>query len=365
MNKENKILTAYDSYGEFSLDLYFVSKYNKMASELKIVLDVEKNKNNFEKALSLIDIETFNLTMLYKQWVISKDKNPKDDEDYVYCQALESDDFNLCVEIDLNYDELEVTFYYDGKSPAIEDWIKIQLDNIRNEFASSKSPVFRILTKRREEFDTEKVKLDVYDLEIDKNYNDDFVKVDADIRFAIENEHSGLILLHGKPGTGKTSYIKSLISRYVETKFIFVPNDFVEELLKPAFITFMIKQKNAVLVIEDAEKIISSRNNDDKKSVVSTILQLTDGLFSDYLSIKVVCTFNTDTSRVDDALFRKGRMIASYEFNELSVEKTIKLLNDKSKNITEGLTLAEIFHFNKNDYSNSKNKKQIGFNISS
>lgn len=123
----------------------------------------------------------------------------------------------------------------------------------------------------------------------------------------------------------------------------------------------MIRQRNAVLIIEDAEKIIMSRNQGDKNSVVSTILQLTDGLFSDYLSIKVICTFNTDISKVDKALFRKGRMIAFYEFSALSLEKTKHLLNGTAAKVSKGLTLAEIYNFNKKDYSEETVKKTIGF----
>jgi hypothetical protein len=361
MNTKKHLLNTYDEYDDFSIKKYFTLKYNKIPSEVLLYLDVKKSKENFEKILSLIDLNGLNLSTIHKIWNVARDKNPKKNEDYVHVQVLESETFALCVEASLRYDELNVTFYYDGNSATLEDLVKTQLDKLRNEFASSKTPVFRILTKRQDEFKTEKVKVDLYELELEKNYNDDFAKVDEDIRASIEAKKSGLILLHGKPGTGKTSYIKCLISSYLETKFIFIPIDFVEELLKPSFITFMIRQKNAVLVIEDAEKIISSRDHNDKNSVVSTILQLTDGLFSDYLSIKVICTFNTDTSKIDSALFRKGRMIASYEFDELSLEKTKALLNDKSQKITKGLTLAEIFNFNKNDYSKTKNEKRIGF----
>ncbi|MEZ4685662.1 MAG: hypothetical protein R3B47_06230 [Bacteroidia bacterium] len=46
----------------------------------------------------------------------------------------------------------------------------------------------------------------------------------------MEEDSSGLILLHSAPGTGKTSYIKHLISKFPERKFIFIQNEFVHEL---------------------------------------------------------------------------------------------------------------------------------------
>lgn len=355
------MLNAYDTYGDFSLKQYFTNKYDKIPSELDLYLDYEDNQQNFDKALSIIDFTQFQLLTVFKKWTISKNKDAQEHEDYVYFQVLDSNEVGLCMEIELANSKLSVEFYYDGTSTIIEDWIKQQIKLLRTEFASSKSPVFRILSKRNEDFVTEKVKVDVYDIEVDRHYNDDFAQVDKEINKAIEDKQSGLILLHGQPGTGKTSYIKHLIGKHAHNKFIFIPNDFVDELLKPAFITFMIRQRNAVLVIEDAEKIIMSRNQGDKNSVVSTILQLTDGLFSDYLSIKVICTFNTDISKVDKALFRKGRMIAFYEFSALSLEKTKHLLNGKATKVSKGLTLAEIYNFNKKDYSEATVKKTIGF----
>lgn len=360
--KNNKVLDAFDLYGDFSLNQYFANKYNKVPSKMGVYLDVTEEKKTFDRTLELLDVATYQLSVFRKKWTISKNKNADPNEDYVYFKILESSKTTLCVEIELNDNELSLEFFYDQNEEGLEAWIKAQVDVIRNEFATSKAPVFRVLSRTKNGFETQKVKIDLFEVDLEKNYNEDFKKVDAEIRESIEGKGSGLMLLHGKPGTGKTSYIKSLMSKYVESKFLFIPNDFVNELLKPAFITFMIRQRNAVLIIEDAEKIIMSRDNAGENSVVSTILQLTDGLFSDYLNIKVICTFNTDISKVDKALFRKGRMIAFYEFKELSVEKTAALLDDKNTKIDKGLTLAEIYNYNKSDYSEATTKKRIGFN---
>jgi ATP-dependent 26S proteasome regulatory subunit len=96
-------------------------------------------------------------------------------------------------------------------------------------------------------------------------------------------------------------------------------------------------------------------------SVVSTILQLTDGLFSDYLNIKIICTFNTNIERIDKALLRKGRMIAKYKFTALSAEKT-KALAEKLgyENVKGSMTLADIFGLDKHDFKDP-DKKAIGF----
>lgn len=104
-----------------------------------------------------------------------------------------------------------------------------------------------------------------------------------------------------------------------------------------------------------------SREHLANDSVVSTILQLTDGLFSDYLNIKIICTFNTNIERIDKALLRKGRMIAKYKFTPLSAEKTAALAKKLGhENATGSMTLADIFGLEKRDFKDP-DKKAIGF----
>jgi ATP-dependent 26S proteasome regulatory subunit len=134
-------------------------------------------------------------------------------------------------------------------------------------------------------------------------------------------------------------------------------------LLNPEFISFLLKNKSCILIIEDAEKVITTREYQSESSVVSTILQLTDGLFSDYLNIKIICTFNTSIERVDKALLRKGRMIANYEFKPLSKEKTNKLLESRGFDaVDKEMALADIFNFDKRSFEGAANSKKIGFN---
>jgi len=219
----------------------------------------------------------------------------------------------------------------------------------------------RVLTRKRSEFDTENVKTENVTLDIKSNYNDDFEVIHNKIAESIKSKGSGLILLYGIPGTGKTTYIKSLISEYSESNFIFIPNEFIKNLLEPDFISFLLKQRDSILIIEDAEKVITTREHLKEDSVVSTILQLTDGLFSDYLNIKVICTFNTSLSKIDKALLRKGRMIVKYEFKPLNLEKANNLLSKMGIAKTDQeLTISDIFNYKEESYDNIKPRK-IGF----
>jgi hypothetical protein len=355
------LLEAYDTYGDFQPERYFVTVYGCCPSALELEVPCATHKDKLAEVLELLDLDRHSLVLRFKKWKTGKNKG-ESDKDYPNHLFFESSSRKLCLEIHLGYGELSVDFLYDHTEEGLEDWIRDQLSQLRDKMGKPSSPVFRVLSRGTGGFYTEEVNVDFFKIDLTENYNDDFLAIDREINAAFQKEQSGLILLHGKPGTGKTSYIKHLISKQAEQKFIFVPNDFVQELLQPDFVTFLITQKNATLVIEDAERVIVSRENTNQHSVVSTILQLTDGLFSDYLNIKVICTFNTDISKIDQALFRKGRLIAFYEFKALSLEKTQQLLRKLSvEETTEGLTLAEIYNYRKTSYDAPEKKNPIGF----
>ena len=68
---------------------------------------------------------------------------------------------------------------------------------------------------------------------IEDNYNDDFLPVHQMIleRLAKEND-KGLVLLHGKPGTGKTSYIRYLVTM-TKKSVIFLPPNMAASITDP------------------------------------------------------------------------------------------------------------------------------------
>lgn len=207
------------------------------------------------------------------------------------------------------------------------------------------------------ELATEKPRLNIRD-----NYNDDFQETHAAILNRLTGRHGkGLVILHGKPGTGKTSYIRYLASM-VKKKVIFLPPGMAAAITNPGLIELMIDNPNSILVIEDAEQLIMSRES-NQEAPVSAILNITDGLLSDCLNIQVICSFNTDISRIDPALLRKGRLIARYEFGELSAEKA-SYLSAKlgfQSDIRMPKTLSDVYNPNDPECCPSEPRKKIGF----
>lgn len=130
----------------------------------------------------------------------------------------------------------------------------------------------------------------------------------------------------------------------------------------PNLISILVDNPNSVFVIEDAENIIIDRNKNGS-SPVSALLNISDGLLSDCLNIQILCSFNTDISKVDNALMRKGRLIAKYEFKELEVEKANALSKKLGydSNFIAPMTLASIYNQQEVDYNHVERESSIGF----
>jgi|TARA_R110000796_G_scaffold22195_2_gene64565 hypothetical protein len=197
---------------------------------------------------------------------------------------------------------------------------------------------------------------------IEENYNDDFVEVDKKIVKHLSTKNKkGLILLHGEPGTGKTTYIKNLADK-IEKQIIFVPPMMTSAIADPGFIPFLMKHPDSILIIEDAETAITDRNVSGNSNSVSNILNLTDGILGECLKIQIVATFNTERTKIDSALLRKGRLVTDYKFENLSTKKSNKLLKKigVKEKVDKPMSLADIYYYNDNNI-NKKDKPTIGF----
>ena len=180
-------------------------------------------------------------------------------------------------------------------------------------------------------------------LDLDLFYEDDFIQVDQLIKKRLNNKNDkGIVLLHGLPGTGKTTYLRHLIGK-IKKRVLFLSPNIAGSLVDPEFIDLLISNPNSVLIIEDAENIIMDRKSSSNSSV-SNLLNISDGLLADFLNVQLICTFNSSLTMIDSALMRKGRLIAKYEFGKLSMAKAQKLSTHFGFDtiIDKPMTIAEI-----------------------
>ena len=354
------LIDAFDSYKDFDREAYFAVCFDKAPSHFFLEVPLIANKDNMDIALGCMDLNTQKLEVVFKIWNTEDARDADFSKDYPYQYLFKSESRSLIIWMSLRDDELYVNFLYDAADPELEKWVIETLHGLRTKFGLDRKPVFKVLSKNKNGFFTKEVRTEGYKSDIQRMYNDDFWEVNELVEASMNSPKAGLILLHGLPGTGKTSYIKHLIARFEGKNFIFIQNEFVNELLHHDFVSFLLKHQNAILIIEDAEKVLVSRDQLNENSVVSTVLQLTDGLFSDYLNIKIICTFNTSLSKIDKALLRKGRMIAYYEFKALQPHKANELLQFLGyEPPNKALTLADIFNYSSKAFEEEKRK--IGF----
>lgn len=198
------------------------------------------------------------------------------------------------------------------------------------------------------------------------NYNDDFQPVHSEINKLISEESRGLVLLHGEPGTGKTTYIKYLIGAGYERKVVYIPPHLAQSIADPSFVSFVREElSNCVLLIEDAETILRSRESEQVSvSAVSNLLNISDGIIGDALNILIICTFNQNEKFIDSALLRKGRLKVKYEFRKLNVDKANKLLNrlGKTEIVSEDMSVANLYGIESNpNMSKEVAKPTFGF----
>lgn len=184
-------------------------------------------------------------------------------------------------------------------------------------------------------------------------------------------------LFRGKPGTGKTSFLRYTVATLWKThRFYYVPPESFSLLGSSKLTELLMKDQRAhpqfakVIVLEDAERLLLDRGNEQALDV-SGVLNLTDGFIGDLVRVHLVCTINCDTNALDEAILRPGRQRFFREFELLSYEQAASLALWLNVNLAERreYSIAEIYqlkNFARGDGDLLKPKKSgpIGFGSS-
>ena len=319
--------------------------FQTIQRNLSYKIDDRQLLNNFIKYKEKLDIEIIAYSK-YEYFIIGGLNNDNNDFDFL----------------------LNLTMSDDTESISVYNNLYCKQENIENIFNKIK-PLFGYSDKKEKiEFGIAAIDISggIYtawyqysnqEIDIDKNYNDDFPY--NKICSLIEgNDKPELLLFYGDAGTGKSSVIKHLISKYNEKEFVFIDGSILLNASQEKLMSYFLENQNTVFIFEDCEKILVNREH-NYNPIMSTLLNITDGIIGDVLGIKIICTFNTSINNIDKALLRKGRLSLKYEFKKLNKEKVRKILNNN--NINEDMTLADIYNYEaENDFS-AKPSKKIGF----
>jgi hypothetical protein len=238
-----------------------------------------------------------------------------------------------------------------------KSYCEIWHDGERKEFVSEVTGVLSPIKERqrrqpleidlvvqgRQKFELKAKEVKRTKLDIALFYGEDFKETDELIRKRLnKKDDKGIVLLHGLPGAGKTTYLRYLIGK-IKKRVLFLSPSLAGNLMNPDFIELLTNNPNTVLIIEDAESIIMDRKL-NHGSAVPNLLNISDGLLADFLNVQLICTFNNSLTLIDSALMRKGRLIAKYEFGKLTVSQSQRLSDHLGfgTKINRPMTVAEI-----------------------
>jgi hypothetical protein len=182
----------------------------------------------------------------------------------------------------------------------------------------------------------------------------------------LRERNYGLSILEGRPGTGKTFYLRHLVGVLKDShRFYFIPTSTMGILSKPEFIGFWSDQRRMhadrkfVVILEDSDTALMTRGSDNQEQV-SAILNLSDGMLGDFLRLQVICTINCSVADIDPALLRPGRLIGHRVFERLDYQQAVRLAESLGRKLplARDYSLAEVFAGHDTD---SINRPRIGF----
>jgi len=258
----------------------------------------------------------------------------------------------------------DLMIYFD--SDSVECIEEIVEDIRKIAYLPSISKTFYIISSSTMGYELRAANIKEFDIPLDLNYGDSFVDKYKDIVDKLRNHKHGLFLFHGDPGCGKTTLIRKLVSELAGDKtLIYVPSYFMADIANPELISFISKFRNSVLLLEDAETILTSPQ-EERTQAVTNILNISDGLLNDHMDMQIIATFNVNKKIIDEALLRKGRLMVDYKFKKLTAIQATKLSKHIGLNklYTEPKNLSEIYEEksgSKQLIDNDINTQKIGF----
>jgi hypothetical protein len=159
-----------------------------------------------------------------------------------------------------------------------------------------------------------------------------------------------LLLLHGEPGTGKTTALRALAQQWRSWCQVDCVLDPERLFADPAYLMSVAlgsgdedEPRWRLLMLEDCDELISGEAKASAGQSLSRLLNLTDGLLGQGRHALIAITTNEDLASLHPAVVRPGRCLASIEVSRLPYAEAVAWLGSGQGVGPEGATLAELY----------------------